>query len=355
MNELMNRIKKAGSIKTADVLDESAFFCTKDVIPTSIPALNIALSGKLDGGLSPGLTIIAGPSRNFKSMFGLMMVKAYFAKYPDAVCMFVDSEFGTTPEYINTIGIDASRVLHIPVEHLEQLKFDLVKRLEELKRGDRVIVFIDSIGNLASKKEVEDALEEKSTADMTRAKQLKSLFRIITPHFTIKDIPCVVVNHTYQEQSLYPKTIMSGGTGPMYSANTVFIIGKQQEKDGTEVIGYNFIINVEKSRYVREKSKIPVTVKYDGGLSKWSGLLDMALDAALVVKPSNGWYSRVDPTTGEVEDKKFRIKDTDTKDFWLPVLTSKAFQIWVKNNYQVGSGQLMSDESIDQEMAAIEE
>jgi len=55
------------------------------------------------------------------------------------------------------------------------------------------------------------------------------------------------------EQALYPKTIMSGGTGPMYSANTVFFIGKQQEKDGTEVVGYNFIINVEKSRYVREK------------------------------------------------------------------------------------------------------
>jgi hypothetical protein len=81
----------------------------------------------------------------------------------------------------------------------------------------------------------------------------------------------------------------------------------------------------------------------------------MALEAKMVVKPSNGWYSRVDTDTGEVEEKKWRIKDTDTKDFWLPVLTNKAFQDWVKDNYQVSSGALMTDESIDQEMADIED
>lgn len=354
MNELLERIRKAGSIKIADSLDKSPLFAKKDMVSTSVPALNVALSGKLDGGLTPGLTFLAGPSRHFKSMFGLMLVKAYLSKYEDAICMFIDSEFGITPEYIKSVGIDTERVLHIPVEHIEQLKFDLVKRLEEIKRGDKVIVFIDSIGNLASKKEVDDALDGKSVADMTRAKSIKSLFRIITPHFTTKDIPCIVVNHTYQEQALYPKTIMSGGTGPMYSANSIFIIGRQQEKEGTELLGYNFIINVEKSRYVREKSKIPITVKFEGGLSKWSGLLEMALEAGAVIKPSNGWYSKVDMSTGEVEDKKHRIADTDCKEFWLPILQDKAFQIWIKNNYQVSSGHLMSDEDIDVEIADID-
>jgi hypothetical protein len=78
---------------------------------------------------------------------------------------------------------------------------------------------------------------------------------------------------------LYPKAIVSGGTGVYLSADNIFILGRQQEKDGTEIIGYNFIINVEKSRYVREKSKIPVCVKFEGGLSLWSGLLDMALES----------------------------------------------------------------------------
>ena len=352
---LMDRLKKAGSIKSADVLASSSFFNAKDMISTEIPALNVALSGSVEGGLTPGLTIIAGPSRHFKSMFGLVMVKSYLSKYEDAVCLFLDSEFGITPEYISAVGIDTSRVLHVPIEHIEQLKFDISKRLEEIKRGDHVIVFIDSIGNLASKKEVDDAVEEKSVADMSRAKQMKSLFRIITPHFTTKDIPCIVVNHTYQEQAMYPKTIMSGGTGPMYSANTVFIIGKQQEKEGTEVVGYNFIINVEKSRYVREKSKIPITVTHDGGISRWSGLLDMAIESGHVIKPTNGWYSRVDKETGEIEAKRVRIKDTDTKDFWLPVLLSSSFQTWVRETYQVSSGSILSDEDITKEYADAEE
>jgi hypothetical protein len=222
-----------------------------------------------------------------------------------------------------------------------------MNQLGEVTRGDKVIFLIDSIGNLASKKEVEDALNEKSAADMTRAKQIKSLFRMITPHLTLKDIPMVVVNHTYMEIGLFPKAIVGGGTGSYYSADNIYIIGRQQEKEGTEIVGYNFIINVEKSRYVKEKSKIPVTVSYDGGISTWSGLLDIALDSGHVVKPSNGWYSRVNIETGEVEDKKFRAKETFTKDFWLPILTDKTFADYIKDKYQVSNGNIVSDEEVE--------
>ena len=151
-----------------------------------------------------------------------------------------------------------------------------MSQLNDLERTDQVMIIVDSVGNLASKKEVDDALDGKSVADMTRLlKQMKSLFRMITPHLTLKDIPAVVVNHTYKEIGLFPKDIVSGGTGIYYSADNIFIIGRQQEKKGTDVVGYNFIINVEKSRYVREKSKIPIEVSWEGGISKWSGLLDM--------------------------------------------------------------------------------
>ena len=355
---LLDRIKKNSTIKDSAILAESKFFTKKDMISTAVPAINVALSGRLDGGLTPGLTMWAGPSKHFKTMFSLIMAKSYMEKYPDAVMLFYDSEFGTPQSYFDSLGIDTDRIVHTPITDVEQLKFDIMQQLdgkEGIKRGDRVIILVDSIGNLASKKEVEDAMEGKSVGDMSRAKQIKSLFRMVTPHLTMKDIPMVVVNHTYKTLELYSKDVVGGGTGSYYSADNIFILGRQQEKDGTELLGYNFIINVEKSRYVREKAKIPVTVKFDGGLSKWSGLLDMAIEAGLVVKPSNGWYSRVESTTGEVEDKKWRIKETDSKDFWLPVLSDKAFQIWVKNNYQVSAGALMSDESIDQELAEIED
>ena len=355
MNSLLEKIKKNSTIKDTAILAQSKFFTKKDMIPTSVPAINIALSGRLDGGLTPGLTMWAGPSKHFKTMFSLIMAKSYMDKYEDAVMLFYDSEFGTPQNYFTSLAIDMERCVHTPITDVEQLKFDIMAQLQNIERGDHVIIVIDSIGNLASKKEVEDTLEQKSVADMSRAKQIKSLFRMVTPHLTIKDIPMVVVNHTYKEIGMFPKDIVGGGTGSYYSADNIFILGRQQEKEGTELLGWNFIINVEKSRYVREKAKIPVTVKFDGGMSRWSGLLDMALEAKLVVKPSNGWYSRVDPFTGEVEEKKFRLKDTDTKDFWLPILTSKPFQIWVKNNYQVGSSQMMTDEDIDTEMEAIED
>ena len=167
-----------------------------------------------------------------------------------------------------------------------------------------MIIVLDSIGNLASKKEVEDALEGKSVADMSRAKQVKSLFRMVTPHLTLKNIPMVVVNHTYKEIGMFPKDIVGGGTGSYYSADNIYILGRQQEKDGTEIVGYNFIINVEKSRYVKEKSKIPVSVAFEGGINKYSGLLDIALDGGFVTKPANGWYAKVDKSTGEIGDKK---------------------------------------------------
>jgi len=324
------------------------------MIPTSIPIINVALSGRLDGGLTPGLTMWAGPSKHFKTAFSLLMAKSYMDKYEDAALLFYDSEFGTPQSYFDTFGIDTNRVLHTPLTDVEQLKFDIMQQLQSVERGDHLIIVIDSIGNLASKKEVEDAIDGKSVADMSRAKQMKSLFRMVTPHLNMKDIPLVVVNHTYKEIGLYPKDIVGGGTGSYYSADNIFILGRQQEKDGTEVVGYNFIINVEKSRYVKEKSKIPVSVSFDGGISKWSGLLDIALESGHVIKPSNGWYQKVDVDTGVIEDKKYRIKDTDTKDFWLPLLTSKSFFNYVKNKYSMGQGDMLQAEGIDKALEELD-
>ena len=261
---ILEKLKRNSTIKETDVLSESKFFNAKDLIQTPVPMINVALSGRLDGGLSPGLTVFAGPSKHFKTAFALLLAKSYLEKYNDAVILFYDSEFGSPQSQFDSFGIDTNKVLHTPITDIEQLKHDSMAQLNSLERGDRVIIVIDSVGNLASRKEVEDAIDGKTVADMSRAKQLKSLFRTVTPHLTIKNIPMIVVNHTYKEIGMFPKDIVSGGTGIYYSADNIYIIGRQQEKDGQDLVGYNFIINVEKSRYVREKSKIPVEVTFDG-------------------------------------------------------------------------------------------
>ena len=156
---ILDKIKKNSSIKDSAILAKSKFFTDKDMIPTSVPAVNIALSGKLDGGLTPGLTMWAGPSKHFKTAFSLLMAKSYMEKYDDAALLFYDSEFGTPQSYFDSFGIDTNRVLHTPITDIEQLKFDIMNQLTNFERGDHLIIVIDSIGNLASKKEVEDALE----------------------------------------------------------------------------------------------------------------------------------------------------------------------------------------------------
>ncbi len=345
---LLDKIKKNSTIKDSAILSKSKFFTQKDMIPTSIPMINVALSGRLDGGLTPGLTMWAGPSKHFKTAFSLLMAKSYMDKYDDAVLLFYDSEFGTPQSYFDTFGIDTERVLHTPLTDIEQLKFDIMKQLEGIERGEHVIILVDSIGNLASKKEVEDALEGKSVADMSRAKQVKSLFRMVTPHLSLKDIPMVVVNHTYKTMELYAKDVVGGGTGSYYSADNIFILGRQQEKEGTEIVGYNFIINVEKSRYVKEKSKIPVTVAYEGGLNKYSGLMDIALEGNFVQKPSNGWYAKVDQETGELGDKK-RLADTMTAEFWDDILENADFKEYVRKKYEIAYGSIMGQDSVLEE------
>ena len=355
MSDLLNKLRKNTTIKDSDILADSKFFNAKDMVATTVPAINIALSGKINGGFVPGLTIWAGPSKHFKTSFSLLMAKAYMDKYADAVMLFYDSEFGTPQSYFDSFGIDTSRVLHTPITDVEQLKFDIMHQFEEIKRGDHVIIVIDSVGNLASKKEVEDALKQNSAADMTRAKQLKSLFRMVTPHLNLKDIPLVVVNHTYQTQEMYSKAVVSGGTGIYYSADNIFIIGRQQEKDGKEVTGYNFIINVEKSRFVKEKSKIPIEVSWDKGISKWSGLMDMALESGHVIKPKVGWFQRVDMETGEIGDKNYRMADTYDFSFWHPILQCAKFNEYIEKKYAVAAGAIMQGEDAIEDLVLDED
>lgn len=211
MSELLQKLKKNAKLDRVSVLSESDFFIEKPAIKTQVPILNIAMGGSLEGGITPGLTIWAGPSRHFKTSYVLLCLKSYLDSDPEAIGIWFDSEFGSPQSYFEAFGIDTNRVLHIPIMDIEEFKFESMNQLNILKRGDKVMICVDSLGNLASKKEVEDALSEKSVADMTRAKQLKSAFRMITPLLTKLELPMHVVSHTYATMEIYSKQVVSGG------------------------------------------------------------------------------------------------------------------------------------------------
>lgn len=338
---LKDKLIKNSSISLTSTLTDSKIYTKKDMIPTAVPMINVALSGTIDGGITPGLTMLAGPSKHFKTGFALLLAAAYLKKYPEGIILFYDSEFGTPQSYFNTFGIPFDSVVHTPITDVEELKFDIMQQMKELTRDEHVFIVIDSIGNLASKKEVEDALDGKSVADMTRAKQLKSLFRMITPHLTLKDIPMAVINHTYKEIGLFPRDIVGGGTGSYYGADNIWILGRQQDKDGGEIAGYHFVINVEKSRFVKEKSKIPITISFEGGINRWSGLLDIALDGGYVTSPKKGWYQIVH----RKDDKNMRASDiVDSKAVWVDVFQNTDFATYIEKKYKFATGAIMESD-----------
>jgi len=335
MNKLLEKMQNTGTIKDTYILNESKLFKKEMLISTEIPILNTALSGELDGGMSSGLLIVAGPSRMFKSMISIYMIKAYLNEYPDAICLFYDSEFGTTPSYFKSLGVDTNKILHIPIKNIEELKFDIIKKIEQIEKNDKVIIFLDSLGSIASKKEIEDAMDEKSVADMTRAKAIRSLLRIVSPHLILKNIPMIAVNHVYDQIGpMYPTKVMGGGTSIMYSANAVWFMSRRQDTEGSgikkELTGYEFVITIEKSRFIKEKSKLILDVSFENGISKWSGLLDIALESGHVTKPAKGWYQK----TGF--DTKYRESDTNTEDFWSSIIDDPTFKKYIKDHYQLG-------------------
>lgn len=350
-NALLKKLIKNSNSDTTSILSESNVFNNITKTRTRVPILNLVLSGAFDGGLTSGLTLFAGPSKHFKSNLGLVTVAAYLNANPDAVCLFYDSEKGVTKSYLQSMGVDPSRVVYTRITTVEQLRNDVVTQLNELERGDKVIVFVDSVGNTASKKEMKDALEDNDKQDMTRAKALKGMFRMVTPYLTDLDIPMVCICHTYDTQEMYSKKIISGGTGLMYSADTAIILGKQQVKEGTEITGYDFIMNIDKSRFVKEKAKFPLHVTYEGGISMYSGLLELAMEVGFVVKPKAGWFSRafLDEETGEMvpEEKSWRAAGTECVEFWKPLFKDKAFNDAIGRKVRIPESEMHDDAVLD--------
>lgn len=341
---LRDKLIKNSTIKLTDTLADSKVFTTKNMVPTEVPMINVGLSGEPAGGLSAGVTMIAGPSKHFKTAFALLMAKSYLDAYEDAVVLLYDSEFGSPQDYFKSFDIDLTRVIHTPITDFEELRHDMSVQLQEINRGDHVLILVDSIGNLASRKEVQDAVDkEASPADFTRAKVNKSFFRIVTPKLNLKNIPMVVVNHTYMTMEMFSKPVVGGGTGSYYGADNIWILGRQQEKDAdNKIAGYNFVINVEKSRFVKEKSKIIINVTYEGGINRWSGLLENALESGFVVKPKKGAYCLADPDTGEVIGKEMKedaIASNGT--IWKALLEDDRFVDFLRNKYKLGNGTSM--------------
>lgn len=146
-------------------------------------------------------------------------------------------------------------------------------------------------------------------------------------------------NGVVAHNSMYAKKILSGGTSVKLVANSVLIFTKSQEKDGTELAGFNINLTIMKSRYVKEKARLSMLLRFDGGFDQFSGIVELGVDCGLIVKPSNGYYQFVDSETGELlySGKKFRLKEIETAEYLVPIMRTEKFKRYVRDTYALAN------------------
>jgi RecA/RadA recombinase len=263
-------------------------------IDTGSYSFNALLSGSIFGGL-PGnkITAIAGEAATGKTFFALGICKNFLDKDKEAGVIYFESESAISKEMIVSRGVDAGRMVIVPVATVQEFRNQSIKILDkyleqpEDKRKPLMFV-LDSLGMLSTTKEMEDTAEGKETRDMTRSQIVKSTFRVLTLKLGKAKVPMIMTNHTYDViGSMFPQKEMGGGSGLKYAASSIIYLGKRKEKDAeNEVIGNIIHCKNYKSRLTKENAQIDVRLTYKSGLDRFYGLLEIAEEAGIFKKVS---------------------------------------------------------------------
>lgn len=317
--------------------------------PMPVPLLNIANSGRVDGGLVEGIKMIVGDSRCYKSGFLVMDAVAFLNHDPESIVIFCDSEKGASKPLWEQYGADMDRVLYVPVYTVEDMIQKTTQLLEKFEVGQKVMLVIDSLGLLASNKEKNDALAGESKADFTRAKAINSFWRITLGYVNKLRMPVSYINRGYDDMAnQYAELIIGGGKNAKLSADVIWNISRSQIKDGKELAGWSFNIGIYKSRHCVEKVKLPVEILYNGGISKWTGILEIARLAGFVDMPSSGWYAYSAKAGMGTEPKKHRKADMGDE-FWMPLMENPEFVDAINARFELHNPNrvIMTTEDVD--------
>jgi RecA/RadA recombinase len=294
-------------------------------IDTGVYLLNAQISGSLYGGVPNNKIIVfAGEEAVGKTFFILSIIKHFLDTNPEAGVVFFESESALTKQILEQRGIDTSRVFIVPVSTVQEWRTQSLKVLkaysEATESQRRPMMFVlDSLGMLSTTKEMEDSESGKETADMTRSRLIKAAFRTLTLKLGILNVPFLITNHTYNEQGLFPKKVMSGGSGTKYSNSITVFLSKAKDKENDEVVGVIITSTLKKGRTTKENTVIKTRLNYTTGLDRYYGLLDLAVEAKLVEKDGKQYSfngERVtlkqlakDPTTYFTDDLMAKLEE----------------------------------------------
>tara|TARA_R110002049_G_scaffold224708_1_gene396456 strand:+ start:2307 stop:3515 length:1209 start_codon:yes stop_codon:yes gene_type:complete len=272
LNREMSKISEYG-----ETLDKSTISEIDHYIPTGNYHLNACLTGSLFGGYPNNRAVaLAGPSGTGKTYLILNAIKQ--AQKQGYSIVFYDSENAVDKSLVEKFGIDPKTFRYEPCNTVQEFRSSVTAitdvLIEQKKKGitlPKIMVVLDSAGNLATQKEIDDAKTGSSKADMTRAKLLKSTFRIIMTQFGICKIPFLFTNHTYQTQDLFSRQVGGGGTGPEYAASIILFLGKAKLKEGIEQTGIIVTAKPNKNRFAKP-TNIKFHISFNKGMNPYVGL-----------------------------------------------------------------------------------
>lgn len=232
LNDFLNTIAPDG-----EILDINPIAKIDEWIPTGSYILNAALSGSLFGGLPNRRSLVlAGEEGTGKTFIALSIVRNAQKMGYDVI--YFDSEGAIDIDFVAKLGVDTSRVRLQPVNTVEEFSHiaaQITKNFEELKaKGEnppKIMVVLDSLGNLSSEKEKEDTTKGDNKRDMTKQQAIRKLFRVNGLKFAKLGIPFIVNNHVYDSMSMFTSKEISGGGGVKYNASIIFQLGKGKLDD----------------------------------------------------------------------------------------------------------------------------
>ena len=292
MNSILKGlIEASGNDLAAIVADGVSTGDFATYIDTGSYILNALLSGSIFGGAADNkITAFAGVQSVGKTFFVLNVVKSFLEKNESAGVVYFESESALTKDIIQSRGIDTARMVVVPVATVQEFRHQALKILDKYletpeESRPRLMLCLDSLGNLSTTKEIEDSTDGKETQDMTRSRLIKGVFRVLTLKLAKAKVPLFITNHTYlQVGTMFPQQIMGGGSGLQYAASTVVFLSKRKEKDGDEVVGNIIHCKNVKNRFVKENKIVDTLLTYERGLNRYYGLVDLALQAGIFQK-----------------------------------------------------------------------
>lgn len=280
VGSILDNIAKSVPIQVEKEIKEKKF------ISTGVYIVDAAMSGRLLGGgiATNRISVFAGESGAGKSFLAYSVSKN--AQKEGYSVIYIDTEQSVDLEDIPKFGVDndLEKFRLIRSNKVEDINITLTQLIDELKEQKmsgyelpKLMIVLDSLGQMASNKEKEDLLKGNIKQDMTKAKAIGSMFRSINNDLGYLDIPMVVCNHTYLTMDLFPQHVMKGGLSLLYTASVIGFMTKSKLKTGEEddmdlgQSGISVLFKTQKNRLAKPK-KIRFDISFAHGMNPYTGL-----------------------------------------------------------------------------------